>query len=73
MSLTLSPALCAMLLKPHDPQHRDAWWEKPIHGFFRLFNRGFDGVRAGDEAHTQFPVEVEELSACAAHGPEHSG
>jgi len=43
-SLTLSPALCALLLKPHDPQHRDAWWERPIHGFFRGFNRVFDAV-----------------------------
>jgi hydrophobe/amphiphile efflux-1 (HAE1) family protein len=46
-SLTLSPALCAILLKPHDPQHRDRWWEKPAHGFFRLFNRGFDAVGRG--------------------------
>ena len=46
VSLTLSPALCALLLKPHDPQHRDRWWEVPIHGFFRLFNFGFDELRA---------------------------
>src|SRR5205085_10222596 len=43
VSLTLSPAMCALLLKPHDPGHKDSWWEKPIHGFFRLFNRGFEG------------------------------
>ena len=47
VSLTLSPAMCALLLKPHDPQHRDRWYEKPIHGFFRYFNRGFDWVREG--------------------------
>ena len=47
VSLTLSPALCALLLKPHDPAHRDRWWEKPLHGFFRCFNCGFDGLRAG--------------------------
>ncbi len=41
VSLTLSPAMCALLLKPHDPTHRDRWWERPIHGFFRAFNRGF--------------------------------
>jgi hydrophobe/amphiphile efflux-1 (HAE1) family protein len=46
-SLTLSPAMCALLLKPHDPQHRERWYEKPINGFFRLFNRGFDGLSAG--------------------------
>jgi hydrophobe/amphiphile efflux-1 (HAE1) family protein len=47
VSLTLSPALCALLLKPHDPKHRDRWWEVPIHGFFRLFNFGFDGFARG--------------------------
>jgi hydrophobe/amphiphile efflux-1 (HAE1) family protein len=46
-SLTLSPAMCALLLKPHDPQHRDKWWERPIHGFFRLFNKSFNGLAAG--------------------------
>src|SRR3954454_13685812 len=47
VSLTLSPAMCALLLKRHDPAHKDSWWEKPIHGFFRLFNRGFDAVARG--------------------------
>jgi hydrophobe/amphiphile efflux-1 (HAE1) family protein len=47
VSLTLSPAMCALLLKPHDPQHRDRWWERPLHGFFRLFNRGFDALANG--------------------------
>jgi hydrophobe/amphiphile efflux-1 (HAE1) family protein len=46
-SLTLSPAMCALLLKPHDPQHRDAWWERPIHGFFRLFNKSFNALASG--------------------------
>src|SRR5262249_6449768 len=47
VSLTLSPAMCALLLKPHDHGHRDAWWERPIHGFFGYFNRGFDKVGSG--------------------------
>src|SRR5580693_5146944 len=47
VSLTLSPAMCALLLKRHDPAHRDAWWEKPIHGFFRIFNMGFDALARG--------------------------
>src|SRR3954464_12374950 len=47
VSLTLSPALCALLLKPHDPQHRDRWWEVPVHGFFRIFNFGFEKFAAG--------------------------
>ena len=46
VSLTLSPALCALLLKPHE--HRaPRWWARPLHAFFRLFNRGFDAVAAG--------------------------
>src|SRR5262249_52245069 len=47
VSLPLSPAMCALLLKPHDAHHRDRWWERPIHGFFRIFNRGFDAVGRG--------------------------
>jgi hydrophobe/amphiphile efflux-1 (HAE1) family protein len=47
VSLTLSPAMCALLLKPHDPQHRDRWWEWPVHRFFRLFNLGFDALASG--------------------------
>ncbi len=47
VSLTLSPAMCAYLLKPHDPHHRDRWWEKPIRGFFGGFNKGFEGLGRG--------------------------
>ena len=39
-SLTLSPALCAMLLKPHDPRHRDSWWERPNSRVFPLLQLG---------------------------------
>src|SRR5260370_20811934 len=42
VSLTLSPAMCALLLKPHTNHRRDRWWARPIHGFFRAFNFGFD-------------------------------
>src|SRR5579875_282687 len=45
VSLPLSPAICAMLLKPPDPARRARWFERPVHGFFRLFKRGFDCVR----------------------------
>jgi hydrophobe/amphiphile efflux-1 (HAE1) family protein len=44
VSLTLSPAMCALLLKPHEANHRDTWWERPIHAFFGYFNFGFDQV-----------------------------
>jgi hydrophobe/amphiphile efflux-1 (HAE1) family protein len=47
VSLTLSPAMCALLLKPHSGEHRVRRWERPIHGFFRLFNAGFDGLGRG--------------------------
>src|SRR5262249_38016501 len=42
VSLTLSPALCAMLLNPHHEMQDGHWWSKPIHGFFGLFNHYFD-------------------------------
>ncbi len=46
VSLTLSPALCALLLKPH--AHRTPrLWERPLRGFFGLFNWGFDAVARG--------------------------
>src|SRR5712691_3990582 len=46
VSLTLSPALCALLLKPHD-QRPPHWWERPIRGFFRVFNAGFEAFGKG--------------------------
>jgi hydrophobe/amphiphile efflux-1 (HAE1) family protein len=47
VSLTLSPALCALLLKPHREDEPERWWSKPIHGFFRVFNRYFDKLTHG--------------------------
>ncbi len=45
-SLTLSPALAAILLKPHNSKTRSDWltWliDTLFGGFFRLFNRFFD-------------------------------
>ncbi|USY25896.1 efflux RND transporter permease subunit [Alcaligenes sp. 1735tsa3] len=45
-SLTLSPALAAILLKPHPSKTRPDWLTRLIDtlfgGFFRLFNRFFD-------------------------------
>jgi hydrophobe/amphiphile efflux-1 (HAE1) family protein len=45
-SLTLSPALCALLLKPHG-EKKQYWWARPIRGFFGYFNWGFDKFAAG--------------------------
>jgi hydrophobe/amphiphile efflux-1 (HAE1) family protein len=47
VSLTLSPAMCTLLLKPHQNGHRDVWWERPIHQFFGYFNLYFDKVASG--------------------------
>src|SRR5690349_23818901 len=45
-SLTLSPALCALLLKPHG-QQKHYWWGKPLRAFFGYFNWGFDKFASG--------------------------
>jgi hydrophobe/amphiphile efflux-1 (HAE1) family protein len=54
VSLTLSPALAALLFRPladahGDRDHRSALGVLllPLHGFFRLFNRGFDAMARG--------------------------
>jgi hydrophobe/amphiphile efflux-1 (HAE1) family protein len=45
-SLTLSPALCALLLKPHG-QQKHYWWGKPLRVFFGYFNWSFDKFASG--------------------------
>ncbi|MEQ8817473.1 MAG: multidrug efflux RND transporter permease subunit [Thalassobaculum sp.] len=51
VSLTLSPAMAALLLKPHRPDHAPSGvmgaigW--PFRTFARLFNTGFDGLARG--------------------------
>jgi hydrophobe/amphiphile efflux-1 (HAE1) family protein len=47
VSLTLSPAMCALVLKPRDRERRPSLLMRPIHGFFRLFNWAFDAVAHG--------------------------
>jgi hydrophobe/amphiphile efflux-1 (HAE1) family protein len=47
VSLTLSPAMCALVLKPHDQQRRASVLLRPVNGFFRLFNRGFEALGRG--------------------------
>lgn len=45
VSLTLSPALCALLFKPHEAEHKGRTiFTRPIRAFFNLFNRGFEWV-----------------------------
>jgi hydrophobe/amphiphile efflux-1 (HAE1) family protein len=52
VSLTLSPALCAILLKPqahaaNEKKSFGAILATPVHAFFRLFNRAFDAMANG--------------------------
>ncbi len=47
VSLTLSPAMCALLLKPHEASARVRWWELPLRGFFKAFNWSFDRLGRG--------------------------
>jgi hydrophobe/amphiphile efflux-1 (HAE1) family protein len=46
VSLTLSPALCALLLKPHD-RRAPRLWEQPVHLLFGGFNIGFGKLASG--------------------------
>jgi hydrophobe/amphiphile efflux-1 (HAE1) family protein len=47
VSLTLSPALCALLLRPHQKHEKVHWWARPLRGFFGYFNLGFDKLAQG--------------------------
>jgi hydrophobe/amphiphile efflux-1 (HAE1) family protein len=47
VSLTLSPALCSLLLKPHGRAEDDKWWSVPVHKFFGGFNHYFDKLTRG--------------------------
>ena len=47
VSLTLSPALCAILFKPHVEARQPPFLARPFVAFFRGFNAGFDRLSAG--------------------------
>jgi HAE1 family hydrophobic/amphiphilic exporter-1 len=50
VSLTLSPALAGLLLKPHTHEERRGIWRtigKPLDAFFSAFNRGFERLSSG--------------------------
>ncbi|MBL8883022.1 MAG: multidrug efflux RND transporter permease subunit [Hyphomicrobium sp.] len=47
VSLTLSPALCALLLKSHDHDRKPSILMWPVHTFFRGFNWAFDKLSTG--------------------------
>ena len=46
VSLTLSPAMCALLLKSHD-RERHHWWGAPFRALFGGFNWGFERFARG--------------------------
>ncbi|NIJ40695.1 HAE1 family hydrophobic/amphiphilic exporter-1 [Parvibaculum indicum] len=47
VSLTLSPALAALLLKPRKAAEDRKAWERPLTWFFEKFDRGFDATSNG--------------------------
>ncbi len=47
LSLTLSPALCALLFRSHGEHARSSILMAPVHGFFRLFDWAFDAFARG--------------------------
>jgi hydrophobe/amphiphile efflux-1 (HAE1) family protein len=48
ISLTLSPALCAILFRAHSTTHAEpSLLMRPVHAFFRLFDATFDALARG--------------------------
>jgi hydrophobe/amphiphile efflux-1 (HAE1) family protein len=60
VSLTLSPAMCALLLKPHagEGAAEPRWWMRPVHKSFGLFNLGFETLSNGYGRFTARMVRV---------------
>ncbi len=46
-SLSLSPALAALLLQPSEAHGKGGAWRRPLDAMAGAFNRGFDGIAAG--------------------------
>ena len=69
VSLTLSPALCALLFKPHDPQHTGRTiLTRATRRFFNGFNRGFEWVASRYGALTGRLVRVSAFMLVAYAG-----
>src|SRR6202795_1386695 len=61
VSLTLSPALAALLLQPHDHEQKPGFWKtvsRPFDLFFSAFNRGFEKLSSGYGALTRRILRV---------------
>jgi hydrophobe/amphiphile efflux-1 (HAE1) family protein len=69
VSLTLSPALCALLFKPHEaePERRNIF-TRPIRAFFNGFNRAFEWVSSRYGALTGRLVRVSAFMLIAYAG-----
>src|SRR5262249_29212633 len=64
VSLTLSPALAALLLRPHGHAEQRGWLRlvtRPIDAFFSGFNRMFEGISFGYGALTRRVLRVSAL------------
>jgi hydrophobe/amphiphile efflux-1 (HAE1) family protein len=64
VSLTLSPALAALLLRPHDQEQKSGFWKtvsRPFDWFFDAFNRGFERLSSGYGALTRRILRVSAL------------
>jgi HAE1 family hydrophobic/amphiphilic exporter-1 len=64
VSLTLSPALAALLLRPHDHEQKPGFWRtasRPFDLFFSAFNRGFEKLSSGYAALTRRVLRVSAL------------
>jgi HAE1 family hydrophobic/amphiphilic exporter-1 len=64
VSLTLSPALAALLLKPHGQEPRSGIWRtlgRPINAFFAGFNRLFERMSSGYAGLTRRVLRVSVL------------
>src|SRR5713101_1487666 len=64
VSLTLSPALAALLLRPHDHEQKPGFWRtvsRPFDLFFAGFNKGFEKLSSGYAALTRRVLRVSAL------------
>ncbi|MCE3249042.1 MAG: transporter, hydrophobe/amphiphile efflux-1 family, partial [Geminicoccaceae bacterium] len=69
VSLTLSPALCALLLKPHEAHAgRKPLLLRPVRAFFNGFNHAFDKLSLGYGGLTRRLVRVGALTLVAYLG-----
>ncbi len=58
VSLSLSPAMAALLLKSHDENQRKSWIARPSDWFFDKFNKSFDRLSNGYGALTKRLVRI---------------